>query len=80
LGSRPALLSDARPIRFVPTKSIPPIQDKFAAHELLVRVPIDRGYRRRTPTPPPFSAMNSIPPISSARRIAKSFAAVKAVC
>jgi hypothetical protein len=34
------------------------------------------GFRRRTPAPPPFSSMNSTPASSSARRIARSFAAV----
>jgi hypothetical protein len=37
------------------------------------------GVRSRTPGPPPFSSMNSIPASSKARRIAKSFAAVKEV-
>src|SRR3974377_1340350 len=34
------------------------------------------GVRRRTPTPPPFSEINTTPADSRARRIERSFAAV----
>jgi hypothetical protein len=37
----------------------------------------DCRLRSRTPGPPPFSSMNSTPAVSSARRIASSFAAVR---
>jgi len=37
------------------------------------------GFRRRTPGPPPFSSMNSMPADSNVRRIASSLAAVRAV-
>jgi hypothetical protein len=37
------------------------------------------GFRRRTPGPPPFSSMNSMPAASKVRRIARSLAAVRAV-
>jgi hypothetical protein len=39
----------------------------------------DSGFRSRTPGPPPFSAMNSMPEDSNARRIDRSFAAVSEV-
>ena len=39
-----------------------------------------RRLRRRTPGPPPFSSMNSMPAASKARRTAKLFAVVIAVC
>jgi hypothetical protein len=35
-----------------------------------------RGFRRRTPGPPPFSSMNSTPAASKAWRNAASFASV----
>jgi hypothetical protein len=37
------------------------------------------GFFNRTPSPPPFFSMNSMPASSSARRIARSFGAVSEV-
>ena len=57
----------------LPTRIIAPTRRDNAAYLFC------RPFRSRTPGPPPFSSMNSTPAASSARRTAKSFAAVRAV-
>ena len=54
-------------------------RERLRLRQLVCHPRLDVAFLKRTPTPPPFSSMNSMPASSSARRIAMSFAGINDV-